>query len=105
MNTTVTTSIAIRPARQDDLVELWRVASLDSSVVPEEPLLVAEWDGEVRAAMSLSTGAAIADPFLPTAPAVDLLRLRASQLPRPAERSRRSLLGRLRGRPEPLPVQ
>jgi hypothetical protein len=93
-----TASISIRTARRDDFTTLWSVATLDSSVVPAEPLLVAERDGAIVAAMSLMTGESIADPFKRTADAVDLLRLRASQVPHRSQSSRR-LLGRLRGRP------
>ncbi len=75
-----TASIAIRPARQDDYVALWSVASLDSAVVPPEPLLVAETDGEIVAALSLESGEAIADPFQRTAEAIALLEARADQL-------------------------
>lgn len=94
-----TASIVIRPARRDDFVALWSVASLDSALVPPEPLLVAEADGEIAAALSLATGEVIADPFRWTTGAVDLLRFRASQIPRSDGRPRRRLLGRLRGRP------
>jgi hypothetical protein len=93
-----TASISIRTARQDDFTELWSVATLDSATVPAQPLLVAERDGSIVAAMSLVTGEAIADPFQRTADAVDLLRLRASQVPHGSEGSR-GLLERLRGRP------
>ena len=99
-----TASIAIRTARQDDYVALWQVASLDSGLVPDAPLLVAEAEGEIVAALSLSTGEAIADPFRRTAEAVALMRMRASQLPRDSARPR-GLLRRLRGRPSPAAVQ
>src|SRR3954447_9777589 len=96
-------SISIRTARQEDFTALWSVATLDSSLVPSEPLLVAEADGEIVAALSLESGDSIADPFQRTAEAVDLLRVRASQFS--PERSRpRSLLRRLRGRPAPVVV-
>ena len=98
-----TASISIRPAVQDDYVALWSLAALDSSVVPVAPLLVAEEDGSVVAAISLASGEAIADPFRRTAGAVALLRLRASQYAgEPSER--RGLLGRLRGRPATAPA-
>ena len=105
MNSTAPSYISIRSARRDDFSGLWRVASLDDAMVPQEPLLVAESDGELVAALSLASGDAIADPFLPTAPAVDLLRLRASQIPAPAGRSRAGVLNRLRSRVAPLPAQ
>jgi hypothetical protein len=95
-------SISIRTARQDDYVALWQIAALDSALVPESPLLVAELEGEIVAALSLATEKAIADPFRRTAGAAALLRLRASQLPREAERTRGRLLSRLRGRPAPV---
>jgi hypothetical protein len=94
-------SISIRTARQDDYVALWSVATLDSKLVPDAPMLVAEADGEIVAAVSLANGEWIADPFQPTSATLDLLRLRADQFPRDRNRSR-SLLRRLRGRPAPL---
>jgi hypothetical protein len=75
------TDISIRPAAAADTRALRRVAERDSRVLPGGPLLVAEVAGEVRAALSLDTGEAVADPFRPTAALVDLLRLRARQSP------------------------
>jgi hypothetical protein len=98
MNSTAS-SISIRRARPDDFASLWRVASLDSALVPDEPLLVAESGREIVAAISVANGESIADPFQRTAEVVELLQLRASQLPRVSERPRRRLLARLRGRP------
>jgi hypothetical protein len=46
---------------------------------------VAEVDGNIHAAISLSDGRAIADPFRHTAELVDLLKMRAAQLTQPAE--------------------
>jgi hypothetical protein len=73
-------SVTIRHAFPDDALALVRLAALDSSKVPPRPLLVAEMDGEVRAALSMRDGAVIADPFYRTAAAVQLLRARAEQL-------------------------
>jgi len=71
-------AITIRPAYADDAVALLRLAGLDSaSQVPPMPVLVAEVDGELRAALSLSDGSAIADPFFPTLHLLDLLRTHA----------------------------
>src|SRR3954468_21226758 len=98
-----TTAISIRPARSDDFTSLWSVATLDSAVLPSEPLMVAEEDGEIVAALSLASGDAVADPFRRTAEAVALLQLRASQFPRADHaRPRSGFLRRLRGRPAPL---
>ena len=44
------------------------------------PFLVAELSGEIVAAMSLATGAIVANPFRRTLEASDLLRLRAGQI-------------------------
>lgn len=74
MNSTSTPSITIRPAYPDDAPALWRLAALDSAPLPAEPLLVAEIEGELRVAVSLPTRRAIADPFVPTAPIVEMVR-------------------------------
>jgi hypothetical protein len=73
--------ISIRLSDGDaDVAAVRRVAERDSRPVPEGPLLLAEVGGEVRAALSLTTGDAVADPFAPTAAVVDLMRLRARQV-------------------------
>jgi hypothetical protein len=99
------TAISIRPARIDDCVALWSVAALDSATVPREPLLVAEADGEIVAALSVADGEAIADPFRRTAEAMALLRMRAGQMPSGAAPARRSLLDRVRHRAAPVAAQ
>jgi hypothetical protein len=73
-------SIVIRPDRPGDRRALARLAGLDSASVPRSPLLLAEMGGELRAALSLADGAAIADPFHRTASLVSLLTVRAEQL-------------------------
>jgi hypothetical protein len=70
--------IEIRPAHPDDERALTRLGQLDSARVPPAPLLLALKGGELRAAISLATGAAIADPFAHTAQLVELLRTRAA---------------------------
>ncbi len=94
MPATITTapSVLIRAARGSDGDALAELAQLDSSVVPAGSLLVAEADGRLVAAIASSTGEAIADPFLPTADVVALLRLRAAGTRAP--RARRTLAGR-----------
>ena len=64
---TLRSQITIRPGYADDHLALVRLAALDSAVIPAEPLLVAEMDGEMSAALSLRDGTSIADPFRPTA--------------------------------------
>ena len=73
-------AITVRRDDQRDLAALRYLAELDSAPELAEPILVAEAGGEPRAALSLADGAAIADPFHPTADMVELLRLHASQL-------------------------
>jgi hypothetical protein len=65
------------PADEDTLA---RLAALDSSKPPAYPVLLAEVDGQLLAALGLSDGTAVADPFHRTADLIDLLRARAHQL-------------------------
>jgi hypothetical protein len=77
-----TAQILLRPAyaTDDDERSLQRLAALDStSAAPARPLLVAEVEGELKAAVSLSDGSAIADPFYPSAELVALLRSHADR--------------------------
>jgi hypothetical protein len=73
-------AIVIRLSRPEDEPAVARLAALDSRPIPAAPILVAEADGVLRAALSLHDGAVIADPFYRTASFVALLRARAEQL-------------------------
>jgi hypothetical protein len=73
-------SLLIRLAGPDDEAALRRLAALDSSRPLAGAVLVAELDGELRAARSLRDGRTVADPFRPTLALRDLLELRARQL-------------------------
>ena len=86
--TTTAPSVLIRAARDSDGAALERLAALDSAEAPVGSLLVAEADGRLVAALSSSTGEGIADPFLPTADVLALLRLRAAGAPSPRARRR-----------------
>jgi hypothetical protein len=79
--------ITIRRAHPEEPGVL-RVAALDSARVPRSPLLVAEVDGEIRAALSLDDGSAVADPFHHSLDLVDLLRARADVAQRAPRRVR-----------------
>lgn len=72
--------IVIRRSRAGDHSAVARLARLDSKPVPAGPLLVAEVDGELEAALPVLGGPAVANPFRPTAHLVSLLALRARQL-------------------------
>ena len=73
-------SIAVRPATANDREALERLAALDSTEPPRGSTLVGELLQRPVAALSLSDGRVIADPFVATADIVALLRLRARQL-------------------------
>ena len=81
---TSTASLTIRHAIAADEAGLTRLAALDSSRLPSGELLVAELDGTLVAALSVDTGAAIADPFEHTAAIVESLRVQARQRARPS---------------------
>jgi hypothetical protein len=92
--------MTIRRAGAADLASLARLASLDSACVPELPVLVAESEGRILAAVPFDGGPAVADPFEPTVEILDLLQLRASQIraARHETGSRPGALRRLRAR-------
>jgi hypothetical protein len=73
--------LTIRHASAADLPALGRLAALDSRRVPNGELFVGEVDGRLLAALSIDTGAVIADPFEHTAPLVELLRVHAGEVP------------------------
>lgn len=73
-------SVTLRYSTPADQAPLARLAELDSSTPPAQPALLAEVDGQLRAALALTSGAVVADPFHPTADLVNLLRARARQL-------------------------
>jgi hypothetical protein len=73
-------TISIRLATPDDASALARLAVLDSSVVPADPVLLAEREDQLQAALGLHDGSVVADPFVPTAELVALLRTRAERL-------------------------
>jgi hypothetical protein len=72
--------ITIRPSTKADLPEIAQLAALDSRHSPAGDALLAFVDHELRAAVDLDSGDAVADPFHHTADLVELLRLRANGL-------------------------
>lgn len=66
--------ITIREATGADAFALRRLAALDDRAALRGVALVAEEQGELRAAIDLDSGRVIANPFAPTADLVDLLR-------------------------------
>ena len=73
-------NITIRRATTADEFAVRRLAVLDSSSPPTGEVILAEMGDELWAAVSVDTGAAIADPFRPSGDLVDLLRFRADRL-------------------------
>jgi hypothetical protein len=67
-------SVTIRESRPGDAAGVRRLAALDSAPVPRGPLLLAEVDGRLLAALSVSDRRVIADPFAETANLVAMLR-------------------------------
>ena len=70
-------NLTIRRATAADEFAVRRLAALDSAFPPTGEVLLAEMGDELWAALSLDTGATIADPFRPSRDLVELLRFRA----------------------------
>src|SRR5689334_25107564 len=77
--------VLVRRATNGDLSRIRTLALLDDRRIGEGPYLVAEIAEEMLAAMSLTSGKIVADPFRRTRDAVELLKMRAAQI---AERER-----------------
>src|ERR1700753_3845314 len=67
---TVNAPLTIPPATAADAERVARLAELDSSAAPEGDILLAEVNGELWAALSMDSGAAVGDPFRPSSEAV-----------------------------------
>ena len=74
-------SLVLRPATTADSAELERLAALDSARPLAGEVMLADVDGGVRAALSLESGRAVADPFYPSLQLVPLLRAAAGERP------------------------
>ena len=93
--TTSQQSLTIRYAADSDAAALRELALLDSTRLPVGPHLIAEVGDRIRAAYSVTTSTAVADPFFPSADLVEMLRTHA----RAEEPRRRSRFARLSARP------
>ena len=90
--------ISIRAATHGDGPTLTRLAALDSAPVPFGPVLLAEVDGQPRAALSVSDGTVIGDPFERTTSIAEMLRVHARaavQRMQPDAQREHGLVGRL----------
>jgi hypothetical protein len=82
-------TITIRHSTVRDLTRIARLGALDGKPAQAGAQLLAFVDGELRAALPVVGGDALADPFHPTTDLVELLRLRATGTKRHAPRHRR----------------
>lgn len=73
-------ALTVRAATPQDEATLGRLASLDSRPQPHGHTLLAERDGVPLAAIALTSGLVVADPFKHTAGAVHLLKHRRYRL-------------------------
>ena len=73
-------AVLVRRARAADASRIRTLAMLDDRRLTDGPYLVAEIAGEAIAAMSMSSGQVVSDPFRRTRDAEDLLRMRARQI-------------------------
>jgi hypothetical protein len=71
-------SLSLRHAQDADARAVADLEAMEEVVLPE-PVMVAARGDRVVAAVSLSDGSVAADPFVRTADAVALLRMRAHQ--------------------------
>ena len=86
--TTMSDAVVLRVAGAPDDRALRDLAALDSAHLGPGPHLVAEVGGELRAAVSLSDGSSVADPFHATAAYVELLHARAGAVAPGSDRRR-----------------
>jgi hypothetical protein len=84
-------AVELRPARADDDAVVRDLAALDDAAPLEGPALLAIVGGKAVAAIALADERVVANPFVPTAHAVSLLRLRASHLSPVSRRHRRRI--------------
>jgi hypothetical protein len=87
--------VLLRAARADDHTDLIRLAALEDARPLAGPALVAEENGAIVAALCLSTGRSVANPFVRSLHLVELLRYHAARRPGPpaTPRGRRLLSG------------
>ena len=75
----MTEPITITHSTEADSRNLWRLAALDDRRAPKGLALLAYVGDELRAAVGLVDGQAVADPFHPTSELVEVLRFQARQ--------------------------
>lgn len=88
--------MVLRAERPTDESTLRRLAALDSAKPLKGRALVAEVDGRAVAALDLQDGRVVADPFVRTADAVEMLKIRADRMQPETTERRHGLLHRFR---------
>ena len=73
-------TITIRPLQDGDEPAVELLAQLDERPVPRGPLLLAEVEGSIEAAIGVESRETVSNPFSGSAGAVSLLHVRAAQL-------------------------
>ena len=81
--------IALRLAHADEQGEISRLAGLHEAPAPSGEVLLGLVDGTPVAALSLTDGRVVADPFAHSGEVVELLRVRADRLGAPRRRTTR----------------
>ena len=94
-----TAPMTIRWASQDDAELLQMLSELDEAALPPAPVLLGFVDDELWAAVSVSTGAKISDPFKPSGEVARLVAERGRQLTVSGGRTRLGLPTLARRRP------
>jgi hypothetical protein len=69
--------LIITHSEESDMPSVWRLAALDDRRAPHAPALLAYVGGELRAALGLTDGQVVADPFHRTEDIVEMLRVEA----------------------------
>src|SRR4029450_678566 len=72
--------VTLRLATREDDEGIAHPAALSARSPPSAPLLLADVNGELQAALALTGPQELMDPYLPTAALVELLALRAKHL-------------------------
>jgi hypothetical protein len=73
-------ALVVRPASASDAHAVRALAELDAQAAPSGAVLLAEVDDRPVAALEVESGRVAADPFVRTAEAVNVLRMRREQL-------------------------
>jgi hypothetical protein len=94
--------ITLRRAGVSDARALATLAELDSQRLPDDEFLIGEVAGEAWAALGVTSGILVADPYRPTVELGELLRVRVQSM---RATSRGHALGRWHEAARPLPCE